>query len=85
MFYLVDGQIKRKVETIVDVQRYDLNCAYFLEFIRFSDGTIACEDFCFELSLRNILAWLRMRRTKLLMRFNSLVFSKKNKEIDSIF
>lgn len=84
MFYFVDGRIKKLAERIVDVEQYDYTGVYFLELLRFTDGSVIFAEECQELSFKGLCEYLRMQRTKLLMKFHYLVASRA-KAIDSIF
>lgn len=84
MFYFVDGRIKKLSERIIDISQYDYTGVYLLELLRFTDGSIMFAEECQELSFKGLCEYLRMRRTKLLMKFHYLV-ADKAKTIDSIF
>jgi hypothetical protein len=84
MLYLVNGQIKRKVETIIDVERYDHSGVYFITLFRFSDGSLEFEESCTEVSW-SLLSYLKIQRTKLLLKLNSWLFGgKQTEKMDSI-
>lgn len=84
MLYLVDGQIKKLAERIIDIEQYDYTGIYFQELLRFKDGSVAPVDDCRELSFKGLCEYLLMKRTKLLMRFHYLVAGNA-KVTDSIF
>lgn len=54
MYYLVNGRIKKLTERIIDVYRYDSNSCSFLEFLKFSDGSLALPNNCIELSFKEL-------------------------------
>ena len=84
MLYLVDRRIKKLVERIVDIDQYDYTGVYYLEWLKFSDESVYFVEDCFELSINNLLSFLRVQRTKLLMKFYCLLTARKTNS-DSIF
>jgi hypothetical protein len=86
MLYLVDGRVKRLAERIIDIQRYDPSGCYALELLRFTDGSVYFVEECQELSFKSLCEYLRMQRTKMLMRFNIWFYLVVEEvESDSIF